>query len=109
MVCYKFAFDKCDQGDNCQYSHNIDAVGKWLRLKVKYYMDSKWYKPSPGDPPRLLLFKEADQAELDWYKFQEMVLAEGLDEEELVEEEDYVEEYEEEEGVVDGYDAPYRS
>ena len=109
MVCYKFAFDKFDQGDNCQYSHSPEEANKWLHLKVKYYSDSKWFKPRPGDPPRLLLFKEADQAELDWYKFQEMVLAEGLDEEELVEEEDYVEEYEEEEGVVDGYDVPYRS
>ena len=45
---------------------------------------------------------EADQEEQDWYKFQQMVL-------ELVEEKDYVEEYEEEEGVVEGYDAPYRS
>ena len=37
-----------------------------------------------------------------------MVLAEDLAVEELVEE-DYVEEYEEEEGDVTWYDAPYRS
>ena len=109
MVCYKFAMDKCDQGDNCQYSHNIEEAKKWVMMKAKYYMDSKWYRPSPGDPPRLSLFMEADQEEQDWYKFQQMVLAEQLAVEELAEEEDYVEEYEEEEVVVSGYDAPYRS
>ena len=26
LVCYKFAVGTCDEGDNCQYSHNIDEA-----------------------------------------------------------------------------------
>ena len=43
-------------------------------MKVKYYTDSKWFKPPPAtDSPRLSLFTVPEREEEDWYEFQLMV------------------------------------
>ena len=113
MVCYKFAVGTCEKGNNCEYAHDIELAKKYLHMKVKYYTDSKWYKPAPGsnEAPRLSLFVVEEREEEDWYEFQRLVLEEeaAAAEEQLEEQGDYGEEYEDDEGAVDGYGAPSRS
>ena len=112
MVCYKFAITgKCDKGKDCEYRHDPALAQKYLEMKVKYLQDSvHWAKTNPrSDSPRLSMFLYAERDEVDWYEMQKIEYEEQLRLEEEAEHEGYEEEYEEDEGVVDGYDAPYRS
>ena len=112
MVCYKFAITgKCDKGKDCEYRHDPTLAQKYLEMKVKYLMDSvHWAKTNPrSDSPRLSLFTEPEREEVDWYEMQKIDYEEQRRLEEEAEQEGYDEEYGEDEVVVEGYDAPYRS
>ena len=111
LVCYKFAVGNCDKGKDCEYAHDPDLASKYLHMKVKYFSDSKWYKPLPAsDSSRLAVFAASDREEEDWYEMQRKILEEELAAAGLEEEKsDFVESYEPGESVVDGYDAAYYS
>ena len=111
LVCYKFAVGNCDKGKDCEYAHDPDLASKYLHMKVKYFSDSKWYKPLPAsDPSRLAVFAASDREEEDWYEMQRKILEEELAAAGLEEEQsEFVESYEPGESVVDGYDAAYYS
>ena len=68
-LCFKYAMGKCDQGEDCEYTHDPVLAGEYLAKKVAYYTSSRWYDPRiKGD--RVQAPQNFKIAETEWYDTQ---------------------------------------